>query len=97
MTRPVAKSPRFAEQCDVNIHSITHPVQDLTFDDYVEFDTDIPVWETLSDAESGVLDLSNTKSDEDELKDSTLITLAEGEMSINKLHNFSFQNHVNYS
>ncbi|GFW18485.1 hypothetical protein TNCV_1185121 [Trichonephila clavipes] len=25
MTRSVAKSPRVAEQCEVNIHSLTHP------------------------------------------------------------------------
>ncbi|GFT12601.1 uncharacterized protein TNCV_5093871 [Trichonephila clavipes] len=42
------------------------PEQDLTFDDFVLVDTDIAVWEALSDAEIVALDHNNTESDEDE-------------------------------
>ncbi|GFX35805.1 hypothetical protein TNCV_745981 [Trichonephila clavipes] len=45
------------------------PEQDLTFDDYVLVDTDVAVWEVLSDAVIGALNPSNTESDGDESED----------------------------
>ncbi|GFT21764.1 hypothetical protein TNCV_2970091 [Trichonephila clavipes] len=65
------------------------PEQDLTFD----VDTDIAVWGALSDAEI-VLDYNNTESDEDESEELTPVTLSEAKVSLNKLRNFSLQNHV---
>ncbi|GFS96738.1 hypothetical protein TNCV_4754291 [Trichonephila clavipes] len=53
------------------------PVEDLTFDDYVQVETDIAVWGTLSDAEILVLDHNNTGSVEDESDELTPITLTE--------------------
>ncbi|GFX44923.1 DDE_3 domain-containing protein [Trichonephila clavipes] len=44
----------------------TLPVQDLTFDDYMQVGMNIAVWETLSDAEIVALGHNNTESDEDE-------------------------------
>ncbi|GFT96732.1 tigger transposable element-derived protein 6 [Trichonephila clavipes] len=71
------------------------PEQDLTFDDYMLVDTDIAVWGALSDAEIVALDHNNTESDEDDLEELTLGTLSEAKVSLNKLRNFSLQNHVN--
>ncbi|GFV10536.1 hypothetical protein TNCV_2584301 [Trichonephila clavipes] len=51
------------------------PEQDLTFDDYALFDTDIAVWGALSDAEIVALDYNNTESDEDESEELTPVTL----------------------
>ncbi|GFY01538.1 tigger transposable element-derived protein 6 [Trichonephila clavipes] len=88
---------------DVTIHSLNlmlnHPFgklpeQDLTFDDYVLVDTDIAVWGALSDAEIAALDHNNTESDEDESEELTPVTLSEAKVSLNKLHNFFLQNHV---
>ncbi|GFX98320.1 uncharacterized protein TNCV_4909631 [Trichonephila clavipes] len=70
------------------------PEQDLTFDDYVLVDTDIAVWRALSDAEIVALDHNNTESDEDDSEELTPVTLSEANVSLNKLHNFFFQNHV---
>ncbi|GFV10469.1 uncharacterized protein TNCV_1951191 [Trichonephila clavipes] len=70
------------------------PEQDLTFDDYVLVDMDIAVWGALSDAEIVALDHNNTESDEDESVELTPVTLLEAKVSLNKLHNFSLQNHV---
>ncbi|GFW84372.1 hypothetical protein TNCV_1132411 [Trichonephila clavipes] len=70
------------------------PEQDLTFDDYVLVDTDIAAWEALSDAEIVALDHNNTESDEDESVELTPVTLLEAKVSLNKLHNFFLQNHV---
>ncbi|GFV10517.1 tigger transposable element-derived protein 6 [Trichonephila clavipes] len=70
------------------------PEQDLTFDDYVLVDTDIAAWGALSDAEIVALDHNNTESDEDESVELTPVTLLEAKVSLNKLHNFSLQNHV---
>ncbi|GFW39621.1 tigger transposable element-derived protein 6 [Trichonephila clavipes] len=70
------------------------PEQNLTFDDYVLVDTDIAVWGALSDTEIVVLDHNNTESDEDELEEFTPVTLSEAKVSLNKLRNFFFQNHV---
>ncbi|GFT98643.1 tigger transposable element-derived protein 6 [Trichonephila clavipes] len=70
------------------------PEQDLTFDDYVLVDTDIAVWGALSDAEIVTLDNNNTESDEDESEELTPVTLSEAKESLNKLRNFSFQNHA---
>ncbi|GFY06513.1 hypothetical protein TNCV_412631 [Trichonephila clavipes] len=72
----------------------TLPEQDLTFDDYVLVDTDIAVLGALSDAEIVALDHNNTESDEDEMEKLTPVTLSEAKMSLNKLHNFSLQNHL---
>ncbi|GFV77575.1 hypothetical protein TNCV_1071041 [Trichonephila clavipes] len=68
--------------------------QDLTFDDYVLVDTDIAVWGALSDAEVVALDYNNTESDEDESEELTPVTLSEAKVSLNKLHSFFLQNHV---
>ncbi|GFU40220.1 tigger transposable element-derived protein 6 [Trichonephila clavipes] len=57
------------------------PEQDLTFDDYMLVDTDIVVWETLSDAEIVALDDKNTESDEDESEELTPATLSEAKVS----------------
>ncbi|GFV99104.1 HTH CENPB-type domain-containing protein [Trichonephila clavipes] len=70
------------------------PEQDLTFDDYVLVDTDIAVWGALSDAEIVTLDHDNTESDEDESEELTPVTQSEAKVSLNKLRNFSLQNHV---
>ncbi|GFW97894.1 tigger transposable element-derived protein 6 [Trichonephila clavipes] len=70
------------------------PEQYLTFDDYVLVDTDIAVWGALSDAEIVPLDHNNTESDEDESEELTPVTLSEAKVSLNKLRNFSLQNHV---
>ncbi|GFX15149.1 tigger transposable element-derived protein 6 [Trichonephila clavipes] len=70
------------------------PEQDLTFDDYVSVDTDIAVWGALFDAEIVALDHNNTKSDEEESKELTPVTLSEDKMSLNKLRNLFLQNHV---
>ncbi|GFW71465.1 tigger transposable element-derived protein 4 [Trichonephila clavipes] len=67
--------------------------QDLTFDDYVLV-ADIAVWGALSDAETVALDHNNTVSNEDESEELTLVTLSEAKVSLNKLRNFSLQNHV---
>ncbi|GFX26433.1 uncharacterized protein TNCV_950311 [Trichonephila clavipes] len=70
------------------------PEQDLTFDDYVLVDTDIAVWGALSDAEIVALDHNNTETDEGDSEELTPVTLSEAKESLNKLHNFFFQNHV---
>ncbi|GFW09668.1 tigger transposable element-derived protein 6 [Trichonephila clavipes] len=70
------------------------PEQDLTFDDYVLVDTDIAVWGALSDAEIVALDHNNTESDGDEWEELTPVPLSEAKVSLNKLRNFSLQNHV---
>ncbi|GFX10302.1 tigger transposable element-derived protein 6 [Trichonephila clavipes] len=72
----------------------TLPEQDYTFDDYVLVDTDIAEWGALSDAEIVALNHNNTESDEDELEKLTPVTLSEAKVSLNKLRNFSPQNHV---
>ncbi|GFW00214.1 tigger transposable element-derived protein 6 [Trichonephila clavipes] len=72
----------------------TLPEHDLTFDNYVLVDTDIAVWGALSDAEIVTLDHNNTESDEDESGELTPVTLSEAKVSLNKLRNFSLQNHV---
>ncbi|GFV83015.1 tigger transposable element-derived protein 6 [Trichonephila clavipes] len=69
------------------------PEQDLTFDDYVLVGTDIAVWGALSDAEIVALDHNNAESDEDESEELTPVTLSEAKLSLNKLPNFSLQNH----
>ncbi|GFV91032.1 uncharacterized protein TNCV_1249141 [Trichonephila clavipes] len=48
----------------------------------------------LSDAEIVALDYNNTESDEDESEELTPVTLSEAKVSLNKLRNFSLQNHV---
>ncbi|GFU88692.1 hypothetical protein TNCV_4443691 [Trichonephila clavipes] len=53
------------------------PEQDLTFNDYVLVDTDIAVWEALSDAEIVAVGHNNTESDEDESEELTPVTLSE--------------------
>ncbi|GFY22848.1 tigger transposable element-derived protein 6 [Trichonephila clavipes] len=70
------------------------PEQDLTFDDYVLVDTDIAVWGALSVAEIVALEHNNTKNDVDESEELTPVTLSEAKVSLNKLRNFSLQNHV---
>ncbi|GFU94867.1 zinc finger MYND domain-containing protein 11 [Trichonephila clavipes] len=70
------------------------PEQDLMFDDYVLVGTDIAVWGALTDAEIMDLDHNNTISDEDELEELTPVALSEAKVSLNKLRNFSLQNHV---
>ncbi|GFV98157.1 tigger transposable element-derived protein 6 [Trichonephila clavipes] len=70
------------------------PEQDLTFDDYVLADMDIAVWGALFDTEIVALDHNNTESDEDESEELTPVTLSEAQVSLNKLRNFSLQNHV---
>ncbi|GFV19401.1 tigger transposable element-derived protein 6 [Trichonephila clavipes] len=70
------------------------PEQDLTFDDYVLVDADIAVWGALSDAEIVALDHNNTENDEEEWEELTPVTLSEAKLSVNKLRNFSLQNHV---
>ncbi|GFT58310.1 hypothetical protein TNCV_2118231 [Trichonephila clavipes] len=70
------------------------PEQDLMFDDYVLVDTDIAVWGALSDAEIVALEHHNTENDEEESKELTPVTLSEAKVSLNKLRNFSLQNHV---
>ncbi|GFY07316.1 hypothetical protein TNCV_5085031 [Trichonephila clavipes] len=70
------------------------PEQDLTFDDYLLVDTDIAVWGALSDAEIVALDHNNTENDEDESEELTPVTLSKAKVSLNKLRNFFFQNHV---
>ncbi|GFU62368.1 hypothetical protein TNCV_2653421 [Trichonephila clavipes] len=57
-------------------------------------DTDIAVWEALSDAEIVALDYNNTESHEDESEELTPATLSEAKVSLNKLRNFFLQNHV---
>ncbi|GFV43901.1 uncharacterized protein TNCV_1530751 [Trichonephila clavipes] len=69
------------------------PEQDLTFGDYMLVDTDIALWGALSDAEIVTSDHNNTESDE-ESEELTPVTLSEAKMSLNKLRNFSLQNHV---
>ncbi|GFT19254.1 DUF4817 domain-containing protein [Trichonephila clavipes] len=64
------------------------------FDDYVLVDTDIAVLGALSDAEIVTLGHNNTESDEDESEELTPVTLSEAKVSLNKLRNFSIQNHV---
>ncbi|GFU96942.1 DUF5641 domain-containing protein [Trichonephila clavipes] len=64
------------------------------FDDYVLVDTDIAVWGALSDAEIVALDHNNTESDEDESEELIPVTLSEAKVSLNKLRNFSLENHV---
>ncbi|GFX31863.1 hypothetical protein TNCV_171961 [Trichonephila clavipes] len=64
------------------------------FDGYVLVETDIAVWGALSDTEIVALDHDNTESDEDESEESTPVTLSEARVSLNKLRNFSLQNHV---
>ncbi|GFR10962.1 hypothetical protein TNCT_35741 [Trichonephila clavata] len=54
------------------------PVQDLTLDDYVQVDTDITEWGTLSDAEIVALDHNNTESDDK--SELTPITLTEAKV-----------------
>ncbi|GFT08808.1 tigger transposable element-derived protein 6 [Trichonephila clavipes] len=76
---------------------LNHPFGKLfrtRFDDYVLVDTDIAVWGALSDAEIVALDRNNTESDEDESEELTPVTLSEAKVSLNKLRNFSLQNHV---
>ncbi|GFT42589.1 transmembrane protein 39A [Trichonephila clavipes] len=68
--------------------------QDLMFDDYVLVDMDIAVWGALSDAEIAALDHNNTESDEGDSEELTSVTLSEAKVSLNKLHNFFLQNHV---
>ncbi|GFU47511.1 hypothetical protein TNCV_2000161 [Trichonephila clavipes] len=68
--------------------------QDLTFDDYVLVDTNIAEWGALSDAEIVTLDHNNTESNEEESEELTPVALSEGKVSLNKLHNFFLQNHV---
>ncbi|GFV40373.1 hypothetical protein TNCV_3127711 [Trichonephila clavipes] len=70
------------------------PEQDLTFDEYVLVDADTAVWGALSDAEIVALDHNNTESDEDESEELTPVILSEAKVSLNKLHNFFLQNHV---
>ncbi|GFX17270.1 tigger transposable element-derived protein 6 [Trichonephila clavipes] len=70
------------------------PEQDVTFDDYVLVETGISVWRALSDAEIVALEHNNTEKDEDELEELTPVTLSEAKVSLNKLRNFSLQNHV---
>ncbi|GFU62156.1 tigger transposable element-derived protein 6 [Trichonephila clavipes] len=70
------------------------PEEDLTFDNYVLFDTDIAVQGVLSDAEILALDHKNTESDEDESEELTPVTLSEAKETLNKLRNFFLQNHV---
>ncbi|GFV57193.1 tigger transposable element-derived protein 6 [Trichonephila clavipes] len=70
------------------------PEQDLTFDDYVLVGMDIAAWGALSDAEIVALDHSNTENDEDESEEFTPVSLSEAKVSLNKLRNFSLQNHV---
>ncbi|GFX91048.1 hypothetical protein TNCV_5106781 [Trichonephila clavipes] len=70
------------------------PEQDLTFDGYLLVDTDIAVRGALSDAEIVALDHNNIEIDEDESEELTPVTLSEAKVSLNKLHNFSLQNHV---
>ncbi|GFU18231.1 tigger transposable element-derived protein 6 [Trichonephila clavipes] len=70
------------------------PEPDLTFDDYVLVDMDIAVWGALSDAEIMALGHNNIESDEDESEELTPVTLSEAKVSLNKLHNFFLQNHV---
>ncbi|GFV09479.1 hypothetical protein TNCV_3158771 [Trichonephila clavipes] len=55
---------------------------------------DITVWGALSDAEIVALDYNNTENDEDESEELTPVTLSEAKVSLNKLCNFSLQNHV---
>ncbi|GFX00568.1 HTH CENPB-type domain-containing protein [Trichonephila clavipes] len=70
------------------------PEQDLTFDDNVLVDTDIAVWGALSDAEIVALDHNNTESHEYKSEELTPVTLSEAKVSLNTLHNFLLQNHV---
>ncbi|GFW19063.1 tigger transposable element-derived protein 6 [Trichonephila clavipes] len=70
------------------------PEPDLTFDDYVLVVTYIAVWGALSDAEIVALDHNNTESDEDESEELTPVTLPEAKVSLNTLHNFFLQNHI---
>ncbi|GFW91938.1 tigger transposable element-derived protein 4 [Trichonephila clavipes] len=69
------------------------PEADLTFDNYMLVVTNIAVWGALSDAEIVALDHNNTESDEDE-SELTPVTLSEAKVSLNTLHNFFLQNHV---
>ncbi|GFT15624.1 uncharacterized protein TNCV_4985561 [Trichonephila clavipes] len=83
------------ESSSVDINGCsTLPEQDLTFDDYVLVDTGIAVWGALSDAKIVTLDHNNTESVEDESEELTPVTLSEAKVSLNKLRNFSLQNHV---
>ncbi|GFV67330.1 hypothetical protein TNCV_3670851 [Trichonephila clavipes] len=70
------------------------PEQDLTFDDYVLVDLNIAVWGALSDAEFVALDPNNTENDENKPEELTPVTLSRAKVSLNKLCNFFFQNHV---
>ncbi|GFU66606.1 tigger transposable element-derived protein 6 [Trichonephila clavipes] len=54
--------------------------QDLTFDDYVLVDTNIAVWEALSDTEIVASDHSNTESDQDESDELNPVTLSEAKV-----------------
>ncbi|GFT93234.1 hypothetical protein TNCV_2220001 [Trichonephila clavipes] len=70
------------------------PEPDLTFDDYVLVVTYIAVWGALSDADIVALDYNNTENYEDESEELTSVTLSEAKVSLNTLHNFFLQNHV---
>ncbi|GFV62274.1 tigger transposable element-derived protein 6 [Trichonephila clavipes] len=48
----------------------------------------------LSDAEIVALEHNNTENDEDESEELTPVTPSEAKVSLNKLRNFSLQNHV---
>ncbi|GFX18036.1 tigger transposable element-derived protein 6 [Trichonephila clavipes] len=78
----------------LTIHSCFKNSSITRFDDYVLVDTDIAVWGALSNAEIVTLDHNNTESDEDESEELTPVTLSEAKVSLNKLRNFSLQNHV---
>ncbi|GFX11756.1 hypothetical protein TNCV_4341011 [Trichonephila clavipes] len=54
----------------------------------------IVVWGALSDAEIVALDHNNKDSHEDESAELTSVSLSEAKVSLNKLRNFSLQNHV---
>ncbi|GFQ85308.1 39S ribosomal protein L47, mitochondrial [Trichonephila clavata] len=68
------------------------PVQNLTFNDSVQVDTDILLWRTLSDAEIVALDHNNTESDKDESEELT----PEAKVSLNKLCNLSLQSQASF-
>ncbi|GFS50460.1 hypothetical protein TNCV_3196871 [Trichonephila clavipes] len=68
--------------------------QNFMFVNYLLIDTDIAVWGTLSDTEIVSLDHNNEENEEDESEELTPITQTEAKVSLNKLHKFSLQNHV---
>ncbi|GFV45966.1 hypothetical protein TNCV_1978021 [Trichonephila clavipes] len=78
----------------LTIHSCFKNSSITRFDDYVLVDPDIVIWGALSDAEIVTFDHNNTERDEDESEELTPVTLSEAKVSLNKLRNFSLQNHA---